>query len=78
MQSFPGEGTQPETSGQASSKDSLPPPSPGQAFAGGSTTGELGFFLYITSLLSILELPRLLGTGQLRGISPLTRDVKIL
>lgn len=77
MQSFPGEGTQPETSGQASSKDSLPPPSPGQAFRGRLQQGIWVFFLYITSL-SILELPRLLEKGQLRAISPLTCDVKIL
>ena len=78
MQSFPGEGIQPGASGQVSSKGSLPRPGPGQA-SGGLQQGILVFFLSIISLLNVeYELPRLLETGQLKGISPLTCDVKIL
>lgn len=40
--------------------------------------GTLFFFLDITSLLNILELPRLSEARQPKGISPLTCEVKIL
>lgn len=53
---------------------------PAWAWAGllRSATGDFAYFLNTASLLSILELPRFPETGQPKGTSPFTCDVKIL
>lgn len=74
---FRGRGSQPGASGQASlcpQKGSHPclglgrPPE--------VVAGDFAYFVNIASLLSILELPRFPETGQPKGTSPLTCDVK--
>lgn len=76
---FPGRGSQPGASGQASLRPQRVH-TPAWAWAGllRSATGDFVYFLNIASLLNILELPRLPETGQPKGTSPLTCDVKIL